>query len=50
MSKTSNKQKYECLMPWLEWFKKQCKDVAKNKRYHAQESRQAHDKFDDTIL
>lgn len=22
MSKTSNKQKYECLMPWLEWFKK----------------------------
>ncbi len=23
MSKTSNKQKYECLVPWLEWFKKQ---------------------------
>lgn len=22
MSKTSNKQKLECLMPWLEWFKK----------------------------
>lgn len=22
MSKSSNKQKVECLLPWLEWFKK----------------------------
>jgi hypothetical protein len=23
MSKTSSKQRYECLVVWLEWFKKQ---------------------------
>jgi hypothetical protein len=32
MSKTSNKQRYECLMPWLDWFKKKSKEVEKNKR------------------
>ena len=25
MSKSSSKQKIECLIPWLEWFKKQDK-------------------------
>lgn len=34
MSKTSNKQKYECLISWLDWFKKKSKEAAKNKSYH----------------
>jgi hypothetical protein len=36
MSKTSNKQKYECLISWLDWFKKKSKEAAKNRKSYEQ--------------
>lgn len=37
MSKTSNKQKIECLRPWLEWLKKQPKYPRKKRRVVVEE-------------
>jgi len=42
MSKTSNKQKYECLMPWLEVFKKSHSYRKHNPRKQKQQADQVY--------